>query len=150
MCDGRRTINELKRDFPGVDFSLVRDNEDTMFEKKETEADVEERGRQFLVWLCGRPEQRIAVVTHSIFLKELLRQFADNVADEDREQIHQSWVNAEMRSIMLCGHRRFESTTRAERDTLDHALSPCVKSQIAEHMHTKRKKVLWNQQNLSV
>merc|ERR1711920_1168765 len=81
-----------------------------MFLKKESVEDVQERARMFLVWLCGRPEQRIAVVTHYHFLKELLRQFADNVADEDRDAIHKSWVNAEMRAIMLCAHRQFPSS----------------------------------------
>lgn len=140
MCDGRRTVVELKRDFPGVDFSLVQDNEDTMFQKKETSADVEERGRQFLMWLCGRPEQRIAVVTHSIFLKELLSQFGDNVATEDREQIHQSWVNAEMRSIMLCGHRQFDSSGKLD----ESSMRPSVKSQRSAEMHQQRNKVRWN------
>merc|ERR1712070_900572 len=70
----------------------------------------EQRGREFLKWLCGRQEQRIAVVLHSIFLKTLLKQFAGNVSASDRQDIHNPWVNAEMRSIMLCAHRKFEST----------------------------------------
>jgi len=110
MCDGRRSITELRRDFPGVDFSFVESDEDRMFKHKETEEEVEERGREFLKWLCGRPETHIAVVTHSIFLKTLLKQFADQISEEDRERIHESWVNAEMRSIMLCAHRKFPST----------------------------------------
>lgn len=111
MCDGRSTITSLKRKFQGVDFSLVADDEDTMFLKKETEEDVEERGREFLKWLCGRQETHIAVVTHSIFLKTLLKQFATNVSEQDRSEIHQSWVNAEMRSIMLCAHKKFTKSS---------------------------------------
>lgn len=110
MCDGRRSITELKRDFPGVDYDLVEDNEDTMFHRKETEEQVEERAQAFLKWLCGRPETHIAVVTHSIFLKTLLKQFADEVSEEDRNALHDTWVNAEMRSIMLCAHRKFPSS----------------------------------------
>jgi broad specificity phosphatase PhoE len=135
MCDSRRSVSELAREFPDVDFSLMEDNEDTMFLKKETTEDVEERGRKFLMWLCGRPEQRIAVVTHSIFLKELLSQFADNVADEDRQEIHQSWVNAEMRSIMLCGHRKFAST----RSKLEEKAQPLTASQ-----SSRTTRVHWN------
>jgi len=106
MCDGRRSITDLKREFPGVDFSAIASNEDEMFNKKESEEEVEERGRELLKWLCGRPETHIAVVTHSIFLKTLLKQFADQVSEEDRNAIHESWVNAEMRSIMLCAHKK--------------------------------------------
>ena len=32
------------------------------------------RGRAFLQWLCGRPEIHIAVVCHSVFLKNMLKQ----------------------------------------------------------------------------
>jgi len=114
MCDGRRSITELSRDFAGVDFSLVDSNEDTMFFRKETEEQVEERAQEFLKWLCGRPETHIAVVTHSIFLKTLLKQFADQVSEEDRNALHDTWVNAEMRSIMLCAHKKFPSSMNAE------------------------------------
>lgn len=116
MCDGRRSIVELKRDFPGVDFSLVETNEDEMFNVKETDEDCQRRGVEFLQWLIGRPEVRIAVVTHSLFLKSLLRQFGSEVAEEDREYLHGNWINAEMRSVMLCAHRKFESTLSVEEE----------------------------------
>jgi broad specificity phosphatase PhoE len=114
MCDGRSSITHFRKKFPGVDFSLVADDQDTMFLTKETEEHVEERGREFLKWLCGRPETHIAVVTHSIFLKTLLKQFAAEISEKDREEIHQSWVNAEMRSIMLCAHKKFPSSISPE------------------------------------
>lgn len=107
MCDGRRRITELKREFPGVDFSLVVNDEDEMFKHKESEEVCQQRAIEFLQWLCSQPEVHIAVVTHSIFLKTLFRMFAQNVADEDREEIHKHPANAEMRSIMLCAHRNF-------------------------------------------
>lgn len=108
MCDGRRSVKELQRDFPGVDFSLVEHNEDWMFHnQKETDETCQERAVKFLQWLCARPEVHIAVVTHSLFLKNLFRQFAGNVSEEDREAIHAHPQNAEMRSVMLCAHREF-------------------------------------------
>lgn len=107
-CDGRRSVKELKRDFPGVDFSLVTDNDDLMFDnRKENDELCQERAMEFLEWLCARPEAHIAVVTHSMFLKNLLRAFADNVSDEDRDEVRAFPNNAEMRSVMLCAHRKF-------------------------------------------
>lgn len=110
MCDGRRSVKELERDFPGVDFSLIEHDQDWMFHNtKETDEMCQERAVKFLQWLCSRPETRIAVVSHSLFLKNLLRQFADNVSEEDREAIHAFPANAEMRSVMLCAHRQFDA-----------------------------------------
>jgi len=111
MCDGRRNVTDLKQDFPSVDFSLIEHDEDWMFSnQKETDALCQERAVKFLKWLCRRPESQIAVVTHSLFLKNLLQQFAENVSQEDREAIHAFPANAEMRSVMLCAHREFTMT----------------------------------------
>ena len=49
--------------------------EDELFKTmKENDVTCQARGRAFLQWLCGRPEIHIAVVCHSVFLKNLLRQ----------------------------------------------------------------------------
>jgi len=110
-CDGRRGLSELKEEFPGVDFSLVTSDEDLAFQtQKEDDLKCQARGRRFLQWLCGRPEIHIAVVTHSVFLKNLFKQFGSQVSDTDREAIHRFPANAEMRSIMLCAHREFPNT----------------------------------------
>jgi broad specificity phosphatase PhoE len=127
MCDGRRSITELKLEFPGVDFSLVESDEDRMFkERKETDEDVQQRAVEFLQFLCSRPEVRIAVVTHSHFLKNLLRQFGSEVVEEDQEYLHGNWVNAEMRSVMICAHRKFGT------------------NEFSVRTHAPAKKVLWN------
>lgn len=110
-CDGRRKLSELKEEFPGVDFSLVETEEDDMFfNQKEDDEICQARAIEFLKWICGRPEIHIAVVTHSVFLKNLLRQFANELSEEDKEAIHKFPANAEMRSIMICAHRKFSST----------------------------------------
>ena len=71
-CDARRCLQETKQQFPGVDFSRIRDEQDTMwphynhFDQQgkrindgsadfgEPEACVTERGIQFLQWLMNR------------------------------------------------------------------------------------------------
>jgi len=111
MCDGRRNKSELMKEFPGVDFSLVENEEDVQFvNQKEDESLCEKRALKFLQWLCGRPEIHIAVVCHSIFLKCLFRQFGSSLSQEDQAAIHSFPANAEMRSIMLCAHKKFAST----------------------------------------
>jgi broad specificity phosphatase PhoE len=109
MCDGRRNLSELKAEFPGVDFSLITDEEDVGFvTQKEDDTLAQARGVKFLQWLCCRPEIHIAVVTHSVFLKNLLLQFGTKLSPSDREAIQRFPANAEMRSIMLCAHRAFQ------------------------------------------
>jgi len=111
MCDGHRPKSELAAEFPGVDFSLLETEEDELFKTmKENDATCQARGRAFLQWLCGRPEIHIAVVCHSVFLKNLLRQFGGALSVEDREAVQRFPGNAEMRPIMLCGHRKMVST----------------------------------------
>lgn len=71
-CDARRSLQETKMQFPGVDFSLIQSEEDTMWPRfnhfdeqgnrindgsadfGEPEAHVTERGIQFLHWLMNR------------------------------------------------------------------------------------------------
>lgn len=111
MCDGHRPKSELAAEFPGVDFSLLETEKDELFETaKEDDAACQARGRAFLQWLCGRPEIHIAVVTHSVFLKNLLRQFGGALSVEDREAVQRFPGNAEMRAVMLCGHRKMLGT----------------------------------------
>eukprot|EP00931_Biecheleriopsis_adriatica_P092326 TRINITY_DN66143_c0_g1_i1.p1 TRINITY_DN66143_c0_g1~~TRINITY_DN66143_c0_g1_i1.p1 ORF type:complete len:312 (-),score=62.81 TRINITY_DN66143_c0_g1_i1:282-1127(-) len=130
-CDGRRKISELKEEFPGVDFSLCKTDEDRQFyEEKEDDTKCAARAVQFLKWLCGRPEIHIAVVCHSVFLKNLFKQFGSNLSDAQREAIHKFPANAEMRSIMLCAHHQFPNTGNDEAE--------------GENPRTKRQKTLWN------
>jgi len=130
-CDGRRNLSELRKEFPGVDYSLVENEEDAAFyNQKEDDIKCQARAVKFLQWLCGRPEIHIAVVTHSVFLKNLFKQFGSRVSDADREAIHKFPANAEMRSIMLCAHHKFPSTRRS--DTSE------------DEPPNKKQKALWN------
>ena len=69
-CDARRNLQETKQQFPGVDFSLIETEEDTMWPRfnpfdeqgrrvvdgnyGEPEEHVTERGIKFLHWLMDR------------------------------------------------------------------------------------------------
>lgn len=99
-CDWRRPRSELQVDFPAVDFSLLEGEEDQLWHRKEhwpSESDAEAttaRAGAFLRWLAGRPERRIAVVSHWVFLQHLLRAY-DSVEVE-------AMGNAETRERVLC------------------------------------------------
>jgi len=114
MCDGHRNKSELAAEFPGIDFSLLDTEEDELFKTmKEDDTKCQARGRAFLQWLCGRPEIHIAVVCHSVFLKNMLKQFGGALSVKDREMVQRFPGNAEMRPIMLCGHRKLASSVNS-------------------------------------
>eukprot|EP00242_Pyramimonas_sp_CCMP2087_P006594 CAMPEP_0198212158 /NCGR_PEP_ID=MMETSP1445-20131203/25554_1 /TAXON_ID=36898 /ORGANISM="Pyramimonas sp., Strain CCMP2087" /LENGTH=264 /DNA_ID=CAMNT_0043886547 /DNA_START=205 /DNA_END=999 /DNA_ORIENTATION=+ len=86
-CDRRRSIREVAKNFPTVDFSQTEDDEDSVWGKyeklfgdqeaydKERESDdhlaVAERARTFFAWFGDRAEQEVLVSTHSAFLHHL-------------------------------------------------------------------------------
>jgi broad specificity phosphatase PhoE len=72
-CDQRRSVSELKADFPTVDFSLLpSERDDVWTEVREPWEGVVARAESFLEELASRPEQSIAVVTHNDFLTALM------------------------------------------------------------------------------
>jgi len=116
-CDGRRTIREVSREFPGFDWSeLVHDEEVFHTDERESAEHCSERAVRFLgkpnsqsnssftEWLNSRPEPAIAVVTHSNFLRALFHQFGQAVTFDDREELQRKAGNCELRSVVLCSH----------------------------------------------
>lgn len=97
-CDGRRAVSQLKTEFPKIDYSFMEDDEDvygekTLGEKRETDEMVAARAHKFLAWLNGRPENNVAVVTHSAFLCVLFNKVVNCSSDLSR------WFeNCEMRT----------------------------------------------------
>ena len=65
-CDRRRKTSEYRGMFPGVDFSCVTEEEDVLWgTMNESNEMMCERAHRFMEWVMRRPEQHIAVVTHS-------------------------------------------------------------------------------------
>ncbi|KAF6262965.1 histidine phosphatase superfamily [Scenedesmus sp. NREL 46B-D3] len=87
ICDSFRDIPLQAADFPGVDFSLVRNPTDKVwaalhdapardggcYSSGEEEAATEQRALELLEEQGGRPESRIAVVSHCGFLAHGMR-----------------------------------------------------------------------------
>ena len=101
-CDHRRTLTDLKQDFPFIDFSLVKDEDDALWTTRKENEPSEmaatlcyERADEFLTWLKARPERSIAVVAHWVFLKHV---FTAHAADP---ALSANFRNAELRTAAL-------------------------------------------------
>ena len=97
-CDGRSDKSALRQEFPRWDFSELTEESDPMWLSKEDadgELKCKERSVRFAEWLLGRPESRIAVVSHGHFLFHL---FGELGAAGPR------LGNAEMKEMLLCSH----------------------------------------------
>jgi broad specificity phosphatase PhoE len=99
VCDQRRPKSQQEREFPMVDFSLLLDEEDTLFEKdrRETKIEVTERVYNFLEWLELRDENVVGVASHSAWL---LTAFNANFDIVD-ERLKGWFQTGEMRSVIL-------------------------------------------------
>jgi broad specificity phosphatase PhoE len=98
VCDRRRPTSQQAAEFPMVDFSLLTDEEDTIFNdsKRETKAELTERIYKFLEWLEGREESVVGVSSHSAWL---LAVFNANLQAKDSLK---GWFQTgEMRSVVL-------------------------------------------------
>lgn len=89
-CNKRSNINILKKKFPRVDFSNIQTDEDTLWdpENKESIEQLNKRIEDLKVFLKGRKENNIAIVSHSCFLE----QFKDNkislIENGEKELLH--------------------------------------------------------------
>lgn len=84
--EGRARLSALKAAWPKVDFSEMSEEEDSMFAHKESDPLVARRALEFVDWLTKRPERRIAVVTHSVFLQNLYRNYSETLPTSFFEQ----------------------------------------------------------------
>mmetsp|Transcript_108055 Transcript_108055/g.220601 ORF Transcript_108055/g.220601 Transcript_108055/m.220601 type:complete len:278 (-) Transcript_108055:3114-3947(-) len=97
-CDKRRPTSQQAREFPMVDFSLMTEEEDTIFQtdKRETKAELTDRIYNFFEWLETRDERIVAVASHSCWL---LCVFNANVQAKDGLK---GWFQTgELRSVVL-------------------------------------------------
>ena len=109
-CDHRRTRAALEADFGSfVDFSDVVDDDDALWtSRKEVEPDemaatlCSERAADFLAWLAARPEPRVAVVSHWVFLKHLFALYPAF------PELAENFRNAELRVAAISARRNDE------------------------------------------
>ncbi|XP_078430648.1 phosphoglycerate mutase-like protein 1 [Wolffia australiana] len=106
-CDKRRSISEYKKLFPAIDFSLIENDEDVLWEAdvREPIPDVAARGIKFIDWLWTRKEKEIAVVTHSGFLHHTLSKIGNDTHPVIKEEISKHFANCELRSMVLVDRR---------------------------------------------
>ncbi|KAJ0970508.1 hypothetical protein J5N97_023385 [Dioscorea zingiberensis] len=102
-CDKRRNISEYKTLFPAIDFSLIENDADILWEADTREANeaVAARGVNFLNWLWTRQEREIAIVTHSGFLYHTLQMFGNDCHPSIKNEISKHFANCELRSMVL-------------------------------------------------
>jgi len=82
----------------GVDFSLLEDEEDIIFnnDRRETKLEVGERIYHFMEWLSKRPEEHVAVASHSGWLVTVF-----NGVCKCDENLKGWFQTGEMRSVKL-------------------------------------------------
>lgn len=98
-CDRRRSIQELKLEFPNIDFDAIEDDTDVHWaslNERETNEALTARGHELLEWISSRPETNIAVVTHSAYLLCLF-----NNAILSPPHIAKWFENCELRTVLL-------------------------------------------------
>lgn len=98
VCDKRRPTSQQASEFPMVDFSLLTDEEDTIFDhnKRETKAELTERIYKFMEWLETRDEKVVGVSSHSAWL---LAVFNANLQAND--SLTGWFQTGELRSVVL-------------------------------------------------
>ncbi|XP_022136334.1 phosphoglycerate mutase-like protein 1 isoform X2 [Momordica charantia] len=107
----RRSISEYRPLYPGIDFSMIEHDEDVLWKRDilETPDEMASRGLKFLKWLLTLNEKEIAVVSHSGFLFESMREFGNDCDVFIQSEIREHFANAELRSIILIDRSRIGS-----------------------------------------
>ena len=97
-CDRRRALSYYRAAYPAVDWSLIEHEEDTLWdaEVRETDEELALRAKAFLHWLLARPEQHIAVVTHSSWLSIMFLNFTGECSAPAGESMKRWFQNAEV------------------------------------------------------
>eukprot|EP00932_Pfiesteria_piscicida_P007317 SRR837773.1736.p1 GENE.SRR837773.1736~~SRR837773.1736.p1 ORF type:complete len:234 (+),score=84.44 SRR837773.1736:67-702(+) len=102
-CDRRRSLTELRREFPFIDYDQAGLKEEDPF-WSETEREplprLADRGYELLMWLRDRSEKDVAVVSHFGWLFTLL----NAVLVLESPELAAGFMTGELRSLIL----RFE------------------------------------------
>ena len=101
MCNKRRPLSQIEDDFPDIDFTLISDEQDDLFDaigdRRETVLEKTDRIYDFLKYVRSRPEQEIAIVGHSSWLFYMLHA----VMDCQDEQLGKWFLTSEVRSMRV-------------------------------------------------
>ena len=106
-CDLRLPIDVHKGTHKHVSFDHINDNEDPYYYKytkcREPKEHVSSRAKEFFKWLHCRPEQEIAVVTHSAFLREVFHSVLQYHSEEEEQlkRDHGHFANCEVKSYKI-------------------------------------------------
>jgi len=98
----RRPINEIKEDYPEIDFSPIKHNEDVLWdeygERRETLLEKSDRIYDFLTnFVRDRQEKEIGIVCHSAYLFTLM----NAVMDISDEELRSWFLTSEVRSLKM-------------------------------------------------
>ena len=104
-CDRRLSRTALQETFPQVNYSEIDSEEDPLWGDgmtRESNLSIATRASQFTEWLASRPEQRIAVATHSGFLCALFTSVLQYASSQEQEHVPSPWFGTgEMRAMRL-------------------------------------------------
>jgi broad specificity phosphatase PhoE len=119
-CDKRLPMSETKEDSRWThwdwdtqkssmpdDVMPYSDTDVVWTPEREPEAHVRRRAVSFLKWLSNRPEDEVAVVTHSSFMKHMFAIFTGEASpsvEHDRDVLRAVPANCELRTVVLCHH----------------------------------------------
>lgn len=99
VCDKRRSITRQMREFPMVDFSLISDDEDLIFNeyRRETKMEIGERIYNFFEFLYERDEEHVGIASHSGWLMTLF----NGLCECSEDNLKEWFQTGEMRSVQL-------------------------------------------------
>ncbi|XP_037475359.1 phosphoglycerate mutase-like protein 1 [Triticum dicoccoides] len=112
-CDKRSSVTKYRTLFPAIDFSLIENDEDVLWEPnvRETNESVALRGMKFFDWLWTRQEKEIAIVSHSGFLYHTLNMYGKECHPTIAEELGKHFANCELRSMVLVDRSNLGSDT---------------------------------------
>lgn len=102
-CDKRSDVEDYKEEFPAVNYDLLADSTDVLWQPKQRESMLEMayRADRFLDWLYERPEKEIVVGTHSAWLMALYNVAMEVESSGSSESLKTFFRTGEMRSTLL-------------------------------------------------
>ena len=89
-CNKRSNIDQLKKEFPRINFSLIQDNEDIMWDdtKEEPLEKLNDRIFDFKEFIKNRPEKNIAMIGHNSFIGQMMNNHIPLIENGDEELKH--------------------------------------------------------------